>query len=88
MEFALDSRRGVLAVPAAAIGVSDGGSFVYVVAADTLSRRPVETGLTTAGWIEITRGLAAGERVVSSGHVNLRSGARSASATWTGDRTP
>ncbi|TFG47365.1 MAG: efflux RND transporter periplasmic adaptor subunit [Gemmatimonadales bacterium] len=76
VEFALDSRSGVLAVPAAAIGVSEGGAFVYVVAADTLSRRPVETGLTTAGWIEITRGLEPGERVVSSGHVNLRQGAR------------
>ncbi len=76
VDFALDSRTGVLAVPAAAIGVSEGGSFVYVVDADTLSRRPVETGLTTEGWIEITRGLASGERVVSSGHVNLRPGAK------------
>jgi len=75
VEFALETRSGVLAVPAAAVGVSDAGQFVYVVAADTLSRRPVETGLTTEGWIEVTSGLAAGERVVSSGHVNLRQGA-------------
>ncbi len=74
--FTLDSRSGVLAVPAAAIGVSEFGSFVYVVAADTLSRRPVETGMTTEGWIEVTSGLAAGERVVSSGHVNLSQGTR------------
>ncbi len=76
VEFALDSRSGVLAVPTSAIGVSDSGTFVYVVTADTLSRRPVETGLTTAGWIEITQGLEPGERVVSSGHVNLRPGAK------------
>ncbi len=76
VEFALDSRKDVLTVPAAAIGVGEGGSFVYVVAADTLSRRMVQTGLTTEGWIEITRGLARGEEVVSSGHVNLRSGTK------------
>jgi RND family efflux transporter MFP subunit len=75
VDFTLDSRSDVLAVPAAAIGVADDGSFVYVVAADTLSRRRVQTGLTAAGWIEVTQGLAAGERVVSSGHVNLRPGA-------------
>jgi RND family efflux transporter MFP subunit len=75
VELALERRQGVLAVPAAAIGVSEGASFVYVVSADTLVRRPVETGLTAAGWIEVKDGLAAGERVVSSGHANLRPGA-------------
>jgi hypothetical protein len=30
--------------------------------------------MTAEGWIEVTRGIAAGERVVSSGHVNLRPG--------------
>jgi len=75
VEFVLERRRNVLAVPTAAIGVTNEGSFVYVVAGDTLSRRPVETGLTASGWVEVRRGLAAGERVVSSGHVNLRPGA-------------
>lgn len=75
VEFGLEGRRGVLAVPAAAVGVADGQPFVYVVSADTLSRRVVETGMTASGWVEVTRGLARGERVVSSGHMNLRPGA-------------
>ena len=75
VEFAIEQRRGVIAVPAAAVGVSEGASFVYVVSADTLLRRPVETGLTASGWVEVTRGLVAGEQVVSSGHSNLRPGA-------------
>jgi RND family efflux transporter MFP subunit len=74
VSFALDRRDDVLAVPAAALGSSDAGSFVYVVQADTLVRRSVETGLTASGWIEVTRGLATGEEVVSSGHVNLSPG--------------
>ncbi len=73
-EFALQGRRDALAVPASAVGVSNGGAYVYVVEADTLVRRPVETGVTAAGWVEVTRGLEAGERVVSSGQVNLRPG--------------
>lgn len=47
-----------------------------MVQADTVARRPVTTGLTTDGWIEVTGGLEAGTRVVSSGHVNLRPGAQ------------
>lgn len=74
IEFALERREGVLAVPAAAVGVAEGAPFVYVVAADTLLRRPVRTGLTASGWVEVTHGLAAGERVVSSGHASLRPG--------------
>jgi len=74
VEFPLDTRSGVLVVPAAALGVSESGTFVYVVEADTLARRSVETGLTASGQVEITGGLRSGERVVTSGQVNLRPG--------------
>lgn len=74
--FRLDQRRAALVVPAAAIGVGEEGQFVYVVEADSLVRRPVTLGITTEGLVEVQRGLAAGERVVTSGHTNLRPGAR------------
>jgi RND family efflux transporter MFP subunit len=73
--FALDRHEEVLAVPAPAVGTAASGSYVYVVQADTLVRRSVETGRTASGWVEVTRGLTAGETVVSSGQVNLRPGA-------------
>lgn len=76
VEFTLERRPATLAVPAPAIGVSDRGSFVYVVRADTLERRPVATGVTIEGWVEIESGLVAGEPVVTSGHSNLRPGTR------------
>lgn len=76
VEFTVERRTGALAVPAAAVGVSDRGPFVYLVEADTLVRRGVETGITASGWVEIRDGLAAGERVVTSGHSNLRPGAQ------------
>jgi RND family efflux transporter MFP subunit len=74
MEFVLERREDVLAVPAAAVGVVDQTNFVYVVDAGTLSRRQIETGLTASGWIEVRSGLAAQQQVVSSGHMNLRDG--------------
>jgi RND family efflux transporter MFP subunit len=74
MEFLLERRDKVLAVPAASVGVSEGKSFVYAVEAGSLQHRDVEIGLTASGWIEIRSGLQPDEQVVSSGHANLRDG--------------
>lgn len=76
VEFAFERRADAVAIPALAVGVSQDGSYVYVIQADTLVRRSIRTGLTTGGWVEVTDGLEPGERVVSSGHVNLRPGMR------------
>lgn len=76
LQFALDRRDGALAVPASAVGVTDAGPFVYVVEADTLLQKPVTIGVTVEGWIEVIEGVRDGERVVVSGHTNLRPGAR------------
>jgi RND family efflux transporter MFP subunit len=75
IEFPIEQRAAVMAVPTASVGVSDGASFVYLIDADTLVIRPVETGMTASGWVEVTSGLVGGDRVVSSGHANLRPGA-------------
>jgi RND family efflux transporter MFP subunit len=72
----LDAIEGALVVPNAALGASADGAFVFMVDADTIIRRPVQTGLTAGGWLQIVSGLAEGERVVTSGHTNLRSGVR------------
>ncbi|MGH7607450.1 MAG: efflux RND transporter periplasmic adaptor subunit [Gemmatimonadales bacterium] len=74
--FALDRRVAVLAVPAPAVGVGDDGAYVFVVQADTVVRRPIGLGLNADGWVEVSEGLREGERVVTSGHINLRPGAR------------
>jgi RND family efflux transporter MFP subunit len=76
VEFALDRRDQALAVPASAVGVTTAGTFVYVVEEDTLAQKPVTLGVTVEGWVEVTDGVHEGERVVISGHTNLRPGAR------------
>jgi multidrug efflux system membrane fusion protein len=49
---------------------------VYVVKADLkVEPRPVQTGRRVAGEIIIARGLAAGEKVVTDGHLRLVPGA-------------
>lgn len=74
--FRMDRRRGALVVPASAVGVGEEGQFVYVVDGDSLLRRPVTLGITVEGLVEVERGLTAGDRVVTSGHTNLRPGTR------------
>jgi RND family efflux transporter MFP subunit len=76
VEFALDRKAKALAVPASAVGVTNSGPFVYVVEADTLAQKGVTLGVTVEGWVEVTDGVHEGERVVVSGHTNLRPGAR------------
>jgi multidrug efflux pump subunit AcrA (membrane-fusion protein) len=76
VEFALDRKAHALAVPASAVGVTNAGPFVYVVEADTLAQKGVTLGVTVEGWVEVMDGVVEGERVVVSGHTNLRPGAR------------
>lgn len=75
VHFGLERRRQVVAVPAAAVGAGSDGTFAYLVNADTLVRRSIRTGMTSAGWVEVAEGLIPGELVVISGHANLRAGA-------------
>jgi membrane fusion protein, multidrug efflux system len=71
--FALGAREGLL-VPGAAILSGAAGESVFVVEAGQAVRRTVQTGLTSAGQIEIVEGLAAGETVVTAGNTMLRDG--------------
>jgi membrane fusion protein, multidrug efflux system len=85
----LDTKRNVTIVPAPAVQRGPDGNFVYVVASEnTVSARPVSTGITEGDNVEVTSGLRAGETVVIEGQDKLQDGmkvqVRSASATATG----
>ena len=68
----------VLTVPDTAISYAPYGDSVFVIedtdGGSSVSRRQIETGQTRGGRVAVTRGLAAGERVVSAGHNKLRNG--------------
>ncbi|MGH7506752.1 MAG: efflux RND transporter periplasmic adaptor subunit, partial [Longimicrobiales bacterium] len=74
MTFALGARDDVLLVPASAI-VSDGTTpAVFVIENERAARRPVRTGVTSEGRVEILDGVVRGDLVVVAGANNLRDG--------------
>ena len=73
----LGMQADALTVPAAVVQRSQDGLFAYVVDADdTVRMQPIELGATEGGVSVVTRGLAAGDRVVSDGQYRLMPGAR------------
>jgi multidrug efflux pump subunit AcrA (membrane-fusion protein) len=68
-----DRRAGAIAVPEPAV-VDDGGeTIVYVqTGGESFERRPVRLGIRDGTDIEIRRGLARGERVVTDGAYAIR----------------
>jgi RND family efflux transporter MFP subunit len=63
-------------VPAAAVQVSQQGTFVYVVADGVARVRPVKVARTQGSEAVLESGLTGGETVVTDGHLQLSDGAR------------
>ncbi len=63
----------LLAVPRDALVLMQGSQTVFKVDGDELHPRPVETGVTRAGWTEIRAGLAQGDEIVVKGVFLLKS---------------
>jgi RND family efflux transporter MFP subunit len=60
----LERRNEVLAIPTQALSTDGGTPNVWVVDRDDAIRdRPIEIGLQTPNWIEVTKGLHDGDRV-------------------------
>lgn len=73
----IDTREDAITVPASALQRGAQGLFVYVVNEDqTVSLRPVKTGVTEGTRIEIVTGVKPRERVVIDGMDRLRDGMR------------
>jgi cobalt-zinc-cadmium efflux system membrane fusion protein len=70
----MPGEEEVLAVPKAAVLEDDGRAFVFVHHHDDyFVRRPVVRGRAWAAWVEITKGLAGAETIVSDGSFLLKS---------------
>src|ERR1017187_7467472 len=73
----IDTLRGVVLVPNAAIQRGTQSTFAFVVKEDqTVEVRPVEVRLTEGDMTAISKGLAAGEVVVTEGVDKLQSGSK------------
>jgi len=70
--------RDVLAVPASAVSNENGQAVVYVqVEGEAFERRPVQVGLRTGDFVEISGDVRPGERVVTVGVGAIRAAAAS-----------
>ncbi len=77
IELVFAARENALVIPEGAVQQQGDQSMVVAVGAeDKAEYRPVKTGLRMAGRIEITEGLAEGDRVVVEGHQKIAPGSK------------
>ncbi len=67
-----DQHVNVLQVPRSAVLEDDTETSVFVVEEDKAIRRPVVTGYSNSGMIEIAEGLTDGDRVITVGQIGLK----------------
>jgi len=72
----MDRRDNVLRVERGGFYEAGGGVAAYVVRDDVAERRPIKTGAVSVREIEITDGLAAGDRIVISDTEDFRNAPR------------
>ena len=76
-QLLVDTLRGVVIVPTAAVQRSPQGAFVYVVKADsTVELRTIEVQGTDGDETAVIKGLSGGETVVTDGLEKLRPGSK------------
>ncbi len=82
----LDARHGVVLIPVAAVETGPQGPYVYVVTAGhTATMLPITEGVTEGSEVEVTRGIAPGEVVVTDGQDKLHEGSRVQVLNHSGD---
>ncbi|HEU4341656.1 MAG TPA: efflux RND transporter periplasmic adaptor subunit [Candidatus Binatia bacterium] len=73
----LGTQEGAVLVPAEATQMSAKGAFVYVITQDlTAELRPVTVGQRQGDRVVIEKGIKAGERVVTNGHLGVTPGGK------------
>ena len=83
----IDTQKGAVIVPTAAIERGPSGTFVYLVQDDnTVTVRPIKVGLSEANDVAIDSGLEPGDRVVTDGAEKLTDGMKVALREPTGTR--
>jgi RND family efflux transporter MFP subunit len=70
----VEVHPAAVVVPAAAVQISSGNKYVFVLAKDKVARRPITTGVDGGNWLEVTAGLAPGAEVITAGADGLSDG--------------
>lgn len=80
-----DVHENALQIPRSAIIEDQGAASVFVIDGDRATRRPVSTGFSNRGMVEITNGLQDGEQVVTVGQASLKQDSRVTVINRSGD---
>ena len=75
VRLAIDVRPAAIVVPEDAVLPLQGASFVWVAKDGKATRRQVELGVRTPGWVEAKKGIDLGDLVVVGGQERLSEGA-------------
>ena len=67
-------HSAAVVIPAGALQITDGNRFAYVLKGDKVERRRVQTGVDGGSWLEVERGLARGDEIVTAGIDGLADG--------------
>jgi len=86
VRLATDMRPNAVVIAEDAVLPLQGANFAWVVIDGKATRRPVELGVRTPGFVEALTGVEAGEQVVVGGQERLSEGAPAAPTVV--DRTP
>jgi membrane fusion protein (multidrug efflux system) len=70
-----DRHPDAIVVPAAAVQISDGRYFAYVVQGEKVKRVEIRVGVDGGNWFEVVDGLKGGDEVVTAGTDLLSDGA-------------
>jgi membrane fusion protein (multidrug efflux system) len=76
MSIVYDKHENALQVPRSAIVEEMNTSSVFVVEEELAVRKPVQTGFSGNGMVEITGGIDDSDRIITTGHLGLKDGAR------------
>lgn len=74
--FTFDANREGLTIPRKAIAGSLQDAVIYVVTDSVAEKRSIKIGAVRGEKVEVRSGLQAGERVVTSGQLNLNAGSK------------
>jgi RND family efflux transporter MFP subunit len=72
----LETHPKAVVVTASAVQVSNDRKYIFVLKGSQVERREIGTGFDGGTWLEVTKGLAAGEEVVTAGADGLANGAK------------
>jgi membrane fusion protein (multidrug efflux system) len=70
----LEVHQNAVVVPASAVIINALGKYAFVLNQDRVQRREVETGVDGGDWLEIVRGIAVGDEVITAGAEALADG--------------